>query len=235
MSDDKVFSGSEQTQVTPEAPFASGSLPDPLKELVGEGKKYASVEKALEALPHAQKHISTLEEETKLLRQQLEELKQAKVAQEELLQYIKENQQATNGKVEETASRPSLDVSDISKLVQQELSKAEQQKIAQANAAKVREALVAKFGDKAQEMWEGKAKELGIGTDFLNEAAIRSPKAVLAYFNISDKPSTPAPSKGSVNTAGFAGVPDNTPKRSIFTYSDTRSLVDAWRAAKPSE
>lgn len=230
-----VFDPSDEpTQVVTNVP--PSVLSDPLKELVGEGKKYASVEKALEAIPHAQKHISTLEEETRELRLQLEEMRQAKNSQEDLLQYIKENQSTTNGKAGETISRPSLDVSDISKLVQQELSKAEQQKIAQANAAKVRETLVSKFGDKAQEMWELKAKELGIGTDFLNEAAIKSPKAVLAYFNVSEKPSTPAMSKGSVNTSGFTSPPvEQTPKRSLFTHSDTRSLVDAWRSAKPSE
>ena len=61
------------TPKTPEGtPAPTGiKLPDEALDLIGEGKKYGSVEAALKALPHAQKHIATLEAEAQALREQL--------------------------------------------------------------------------------------------------------------------------------------------------------------------
>ena len=47
------------------------AIPPELAEFVGTGKKYASVAEVYKAFPHAQKHISTLEDENKQLKEEL--------------------------------------------------------------------------------------------------------------------------------------------------------------------
>ena len=60
-------------------------IPTEAVELVGEGKKYSSVEDALKSVPHAQKHIQTLESELATLKEELSKRKTT----EELLDEIK--------------------------------------------------------------------------------------------------------------------------------------------------
>jgi hypothetical protein len=46
-------------------------IPTEVQSLVGEGKKYQSPEDALKSVPHAQKHIETLESELAEAREEL--------------------------------------------------------------------------------------------------------------------------------------------------------------------
>ena len=60
-------------------------IPTEASELVGSGKKYTSVEDALKSVPHAQKHIQTLESELATLKEELTKRRTT----EELLDEIK--------------------------------------------------------------------------------------------------------------------------------------------------
>ena len=60
-------------------------IPTEAAELVGDGKKYSSVEDALKSVPHAQKHIQTLESELATLKEELMKRRTT----EELLDEIK--------------------------------------------------------------------------------------------------------------------------------------------------
>jgi len=72
MSESNLFDGAPATPTPVEPPKPTPTaIPDPLKELIGEGKKYATLDKALESIPHAQAHIQRLEEESRQLREQV--------------------------------------------------------------------------------------------------------------------------------------------------------------------
>src|SRR5512139_770657 len=83
MTTETIFEGATtpvETVVTP-----SSQLPQELAELVGDGKKYKSVDDALKSVPHAQKHIQTLEEENARIKAELDKRRTA----EELLADIR--------------------------------------------------------------------------------------------------------------------------------------------------
>lgn len=182
-------------------------LPDSVAELVGEGKKYASVEKALEALPHAQTHISNLEKELNELR----EAQKGAMSAEEVLRAIQELKDKPP-----TQGAPSLDPDALAKLVapllDSQLTVREAQQRAQANAKQVIDALQAKHGDKAEEVYRAKAQELGISVQKLNELASESPKAALLYFGAA--PVAPQGTRSTVNTSALdlKGRSDQPPK-----------------------
>lgn len=224
MSEDIFNDGSTPPVVDPPKP---PTVPDHLKELIGEGKKYASVEKALESLPHAQSHIQKIEQENAELRQRMAEAVAAEEVYKKLTESMNPNSSATPKAVE-------LDEASIATILEKTLTKREQEQVAAANVNRVKEALVGKYGDKAQEMYAAKAKELGVGVDFLNEVVRRSPKAAEELFGIKPKEKAPASSTpGGVNTAAFDNNrPPAKPQRGPLSGGD---LLSAWRAAKPKE
>lgn len=200
-------------------------IPDHLKELIGEGKKYASVEKALESLPHAQQHISKIEQENAELRQKMQEA----LAIEEVYKKLTESM---NAPPQATPAGKVLDEASIADLLEKKLSEREREKEAKANVDRVKQALTGKYGDKAKEVYEAKAKELGLGMDFLNEVVRRSPRAAEELFGIKPKDNA-APTRGSVNTDMLNNNPRPPAKPTLGPLSGG-DLMSAWKRAKES-
>ena len=64
MSNENIFDNQTPDNQEPVVNLAPQfQIPTEASELVGAGKKYQSVEDALKSVPHAQKHIQTLENE----------------------------------------------------------------------------------------------------------------------------------------------------------------------------
>jgi hypothetical protein len=228
MSDNDIFNDETQpttvdTVIEPPKPPV---LPDHLKELVGEGKKYASVEKALESIPHAQTHIQKLESELREIREKLAGAK----ATEEVYEAV----EALLSQGPKTAA-PVLDESAIDSVLDRKLTEREQRLQAQRNVESVKNALKEKFGDKAQEMYRKKAEELGVGVEFLNDVVRKSPRAAEELFGLKagSAPKT-APTTPGLNTEAFKinQSPQDKPKP-VMGGSTTEDMVAAWRAAKP--
>lgn len=225
MSDDNIFNDAPTpTVVDPPNPPV---VPDPLKELIGDGKKYASVEKALESIPHAQAHIQRLEAEMKEMRERVAEAKAAEEVYEKLMERM------SGGEVATPPPSAGLDEASIASIMERKLAEREAEQIALANVNRVKEALVGKYGEKAQEVYEAKAKELGVGVSFLNDVVRKSPKAAEELFGLKpDKPGAGATSPSGINTTAFASRPPAPPSAKVVDNT-TDALVHAWRAAKP--
>lgn len=200
-------------------------LPDSLKDMVGEGKKYASVEAALASIAPAQGHITKIEQENAELRQKVAEA----IAVEEVYKKLTEAN-ANNGVTPPVAG---LDEASVAALVAKQLETREANAIRVANESRVRDALVGKYGDKAKEVYEAKAKELGVGVDFLNEVVRRSPKAAEELFGVKQKEAGAAPTTPSINTGALSNTRPPVERPRIMVGATTEQLVNAWRAAKP--
>lgn len=200
-------------------------LPDSLKDMVGEGKKYASVEAALASIAPAQGHISKIEQENAELRQKVAEA----IAVEEV--YKKLTEANTNSGV--TPPVAGLDEASVAALVAKQLADRDANAVRVANESRVRDALVGKYGDKAKEVYEAKAKELGVGVDFLNEVVRRSPKAAEELFGVKQKEAGAAPTTPSINTGALSNTRPPVERPRIMVGATTEQLVSAWRAAKP--
>lgn len=201
-------------------------LPDSLKDMVGEGKKYASVEAALASIAPAQGHISKIEQENAELRQKVAEA----IAIEEVYKKLTESNTSNSGVTPPAAG---LDEASVAALVAKQLADREANAVRVANESRVRDALVGKYGDKAKEVYEAKAKELGVGVDFLNEVVRRSPKAAEELFGVKQKETGAAPTTPSINTGALSNNRPPAEKPRIMVGATTEQLVNAWRAAKP--
>lgn len=212
-ADQQTNNGEEQTldqgvNQQQEEDNPTAQIPEELANLVGEGKKYKTVEDALKSVPHSQEHINRLENELSELREDLNK----RLNSEETLKQILEKQQGSEG--QETPSDPVTPdaIKDLVKSTYEELTQEEKQK---QNIQTVESALESKWGDKTVETLKAKANELGVSVQFMRDTAAHSPTA---FFNLvgmngatTNPDHTTAPRNSDVNTTAMNENPSVRP------------------------
>ena len=215
MSDESIFENSAtQDQVgaasdQPDVKEAEGSQDNGVADLLAQittedgRQKYNSLEDAINSIPHSQKHISTLEQENKKLKEAMEALQR----EQENRKKVEDTMDAVKAP-EQPQAKPEMSQDELVALIDQVMGQKKQQETAESNQATVANALLEKFGDRqaAEKAYIEKAKELDIPVEMLNEMARKSPKAALAYFGTA-APSVPAKTTGSMNTAALSNAP----------------------------
>lgn len=203
------------------------ALPTEVAELVGEGKKYRTAEDALKAIPHAQKHITTLEEEAKQLREELAKRKTS----EELLEQFRSTGFTQDSVDKQAAQAQPVDVEAI---VASVLAKKEAATTAQKNISTVVATFQQTFGDKAkaEEMYNKVAEESGLSVSALNALAATSPEAVMRLAGITRKQETsPGKVQGTVNAQVFGDKPNSELSARVKSGASTKDMVNAWKIA----
>jgi type II secretory pathway component PulM len=230
MSNDVLFgegqpATTEQAQPVVSAPVIS--VPSEVAELVGADKKYKSVEDALKSLPHAQAHIAKLEQEAKELREQAAQARSI----EDLY-----NRLGSNTNSETPQAIPAVvDEGTLGRVFEQKLAEREALQLRKQRLDEVREALTGKFGEKAPEVFQAKAKELGVSDAFLTDIIAASPKAGLELFKLAQRETqvTSSVPAGGLNTLAVGSNKPEPTNRGKVAGSSTKSLVEAWRSASP--
>jgi len=98
----------------------------------------------------------------------------------------------------------------VAALVSKSLTQAQQADIAKNNLSKVVDTVKQAFGDKAEEVFYGKAKELGMSMEEINSLAARTPVAALKLLGVEGSTPTPQPNNaGSINTSAFQPAQDS--------------------------
>ena len=223
MSDTNLFDSNTNENQTNDNQQPAFSIPTEAEDFVGNGKKYSSVEDALKSVPHAQKHIQTLEQE---LSQAREELAKRKTT-EQLLDEIKSGFLPEN-----TPQVVEFDQDKLVQLVDQTLSLKEKQRLSQQNAISVANKFTEQYGEKAEEVYNTIAKENGLSVQELNKLASSSPAVVLKLAGFTKGSSIPTKSNSSVNTEalrnnqGSQELSARVPKGAT-----TKDLTNAWRIA----
>lgn len=208
-----------QTSTTP-------VLPPEVAEMVGQGKKYSSVEDALKSVPHAQKHIKTLEEELAQAKVELERRKTA----EQILSEIKSGNQQT-----ETPSGNTVTPDIVAQLVEQSLAQNMRRQTEAQNTNQVVSAFKSKFGEKAEEAYNSIAAESGLTVEQFNNLAKTSPALILKLAGLGEKKGDIPPvvkSNSSIRTEGQTpanGVDQLTAR--VKPGASTKDLVNAWKIA----
>lgn len=213
---DSIFEGNNEAPVdNTEAPqtetpaetrseVSSDPYADLLKGISTEDgrPKYATVSDALNSIPHAQKHIASLEEELAELRSNYESTRAAAEKAKSLEETV------ANLQTKKEAP-PQASDEDLAGLIDKVLHQRESESMKKSNVTNVVDALTRKFGDAAaaDKAYRDKAAELGIGLDMMNSIAASSPKAMLAYFG---ETGVAAPSKTDTGTINTAAMPTTT-------------------------
>ena len=199
-------------------------IPTEAQELVGEGKKYQSPEDALKSVPHAQKHIETLESELASVR---EELTKRQTTQE-LIDELKSGVQPTAT----TVPVGELNQDNVMDLVNQTIATREANAKAESNAQSVAAKFTEQYGDKAEDTYNSIAKELNLSVKQLNELAATSPTVVLKAAGLSAAKAPVASSSGDINTEALSQQAKPTELSAKVEGGSTKELLAAWGRAK---
>jgi len=223
MTEEVTIFEQQPTSVVPDT-VPQVTIPTEIAELVGVGKKYATTEDALKSVPHAQKHISTLEAE---LAQAKEELTKRRTAAE-LLDEIKSGIQTP-----ETQVVPEFNQDTVVQAVNQVLSQRERQTVANNNVSTVIAAFDKQYSDKGSDMYKALAVECGLSISALNTLAANSPGAVLKLAGLTKAPQpTISHIQSTVNTEGGQRQSDNSDLSArVPKGAKTKDMVNAWKNA----
>lgn len=185
--------------------------------------KYRDLSQQLEAHAHAEKHIKTLEQELKELREKMQE--------QETMQEALNNISAK--KEPEATKSEGIDAESLKGMTLEAIKEYERSKVVEANKKSVSDSLIQKFGDKekAKKAYVDKAEELGISVDTLVELAAQSPKAVLSYFGASSSSPNPSSIKGSINTQSLKEQPKDTTDYTARYFKTPNPSISKWREA----
>ena len=82
-------------------------------------------------------------------------------------------------------------------------------------------------------MYSAKARELGIGEDFLGSVVSKSASAALGLFGMTATTPKSVASTGSINTAALNNTTTEQKHKPVMYGASTQEILDAWRAAAP--
>lgn len=221
MSDNIFETQADPAQVAPVVvPSNIPVLPPEVAALVGEGRKYATVEAALAAVPHAQNHISKLEQELATLRSDLEKRKTT----QELLEALKTTTPET------VPQSQGVGQEQIAQMVEQMMQQNEKKKSAQANLEQVTSKFKEVYGDKAKDELAKLSMTSGLPVEELSRMAAIAPQSVLQLAGLTNKQAiSPAKTTGTINTQVTPGTHQAISAKVEGT--STKDLVDAWKRA----
>lgn len=173
MSTNNLFSNNESDSNNQDE--LSGE--DSLKLLVGEGKKYATVEDMAKGMVHGQNHITTLEQEATTFK----DAQQKQTSIDDILAAIKagdnSNQQPDdNQNLADPQSNDSSQPVDITQQIKEALDSRAFTDQATANVQKVTDSLRKSLGARANEVYSRVGGDLGVDLD---ELAKTAPDAVI--------------------------------------------------------
>lgn len=220
MTEETIFDNPDQGQQQ-EAPSPTNSQPQAFSDLVGEGKKYATVEAAMASIPHAQTHISKLEQELAQLREEVNK----RQTTEQILDEFKSKMQPSG-----TTNPKEVSQDEIVRLVEQVVTQTKVKEQAEQNSKLVVNKFVELFGqDKAKEQFLKLSQETGLPLSELNVLASKSPSALFKLAGIGSNPNTsPAKIGSDINPGSSAPA---SPIKANVTGNSSKDLLDAWRRA----
>lgn len=186
----------ETPVVTPPANPAADAIVNKLMSITdASGRpKYTDLDKALDALKHAQDHIPTLERDNATLRQQASEVDALKA---QIEQFRAQNAREEKPQAQ-TQPQGGLNEEAVAKIVRDTLSGEGQKVIREKNISDVSDVLAAKYGDKVGDILEAKAASLGLTKADLKEMSATKPKLVLSLFDGATAPNSPNPTLGNI-------------------------------------
>lgn len=202
------------------------NLPPELTDMVGEGKKYGTIEAALASIVPAQQHISTLEQENNEYKAKLE-------ANEKLDTILQKLNQPAEQQPAPTSAQ-ALNVGDIVNAVKQDLKQEATAASKASNRASVEAKLTEKFGEAAPAKTAAIAESLNMSIQDLTSLVETSPAAALQLMGVN---ATNA-SDHRLETDILDGKPvvGEQPKaKSVMFGAKSSEILNAWRASAPTE
>lgn len=216
---------------------------NPLEVLVGEGKKFKSVEDLAKGKLESDRFIKQLLDEKKAL---LEE-QNTRERLEELINKL--SNPSPNNVPTPPAREPENPVNPSNGLTKEDLEKylAEERRKtqAEANINSVRQELEKSFGSNWKTTIAQKAQELGLSAQEMTDLAAKSPKLVLDLVARQVAPRVPTPPGNHLNTGSFSqhnGVKDwdyyeklrKEDPKTYYSAPVQKEVLEAWQKRQAS-
>ncbi len=166
---------------------------DYLKELVGDGKKFKTVEELARGKYEADLYVETLKRRQDQIREDYLKLDtdyKARAKLEELIDQLSNRQnQSSNDDtiVNDKIPQPSFKPEDIESLVSNQILKNETTKKQSDNFNLVRDKMKERYGSNYQNVIKEQIQDLGITVDELNDMARKSPKVILKTLGLDEE------------------------------------------------
>jgi hypothetical protein len=225
---DSIFTETTQTE-----PTAT------LNNLVGEGKKFKTVEDLAKGKLEADQFIDTLKSELNELRS--ENASRARL--EEIVDRLTSTQsnahqdiyEEDNQDLPQSPSQPQLNQDAIERLIDQKLTRRERQQTAEQNKQAVISELQRLYGPDYVSRLETRREELGLEQSEMNALAARSPTAFMALVAPNQARTThTAPPRSAVRTEGLtAAHSSSAPLPGTWAWYETLKKNDPKRYWTP--
>lgn len=215
---------------------------DYVTELVGDGKKFKSIEDLAKGKVQSDRFITNLQTELAELRADLK----ARTTFEELLTNMNSNTKTpdparTNatpllGDGDEGNATAGLTAEQIEEMVNRRLSAAEQTRVESQNFTYVQEKLREKFGENFSTQLKQTAAEMGLDPAYLNQLAKTQPKVLLKLVDADGPVTSFTHNNTSTNTSSVnsGAVPrGNTTGEKLKSYYDNIRRTDPNAYWKP--
>jgi adenosyl cobinamide kinase/adenosyl cobinamide phosphate guanylyltransferase len=194
---------------------------DYLAELVGDGKKFRTVEDLAKGKAESDRYIATLTAQLDEARTEV----QKRIALEELKTAILErdnnNNQLTPGQPEQ---KPVVDADSIEELVNKKLTEAEATKIRNANEAAVADKLTSVWGENAKVELARAGAAIGMSLKELQDIGQRNPQALFKLIGVGNQP---VANGGAVPRSSERSGNDN------LNGESTKAYYDKLKASNP--
>ena len=174
-------------------------------ELVGEGKKFKTVEDLAKGKMESDEFIEKLKTENKALREALSEESNPDEMLRKINEALSSKTRSNTDATPPTSNQPqkeSLSKQEVLEL----LSAREQQEKIKQNTQMFNEQVNKSFGEKAEEFVTNRLNDLGMDRETLNDLATRNPKAALRVLGLKESTSTSGGTMdSSINTEAYFG------------------------------
>jgi hypothetical protein len=177
-----------------------------VEELVGEGKKFKTVEDLARSIIHKDHFIDRLKGETEGLRTELNTRLTLEQYLDKMGMQNNQNQNSNNGRSDDPLNEPkgdrtdtssSLKPEDIERLIETKVTEREQQRIQSQNKADVQRKLVEAFGENYVPKLKETADALGLTPEVVDRMAAETPKALLRLLGADNPQQSTATQQGN--------------------------------------
>jgi hypothetical protein len=232
MTEETIFSPDQGQSAAPAASQEAApaptapAIPTELAGIVGEGKKFKTLEDYNKGYENSQQFIETLKSETAQLRDELAKRKAA----EDLLKDIR----SEVSQPQPTSQGVEVNQDVVSSIVKQQLDSIKAKDTADANAALVLNAFKEAYGDKVDQEAQRIATESGLTLAQLQDLTYKSPQAVLNLAGLKGNKKAPSTSFTSdVNTQALSSnqQPAQLNAKAV-NYGKSSDVADAMRRAR---
>lgn len=186
----------------PITPVAGDEIKSYRELLVGEGKKFRDEEALAKGKYEADLYVKTLEEKADDLQRELK----TRMSLEEFMtknfdRTSESNRNSNQGSDENhdgdsnknIAVNKTVDETQITDMVQKAIVREQARQAQSSNAELVRQELIKVWGSNYTSKLQERANELGVGADFLNDLATKSPKAFMSVVGLAGGTNRNAP------------------------------------------